>query len=123
MGLFPSDGNQPNNKIADDETEINHLAQMKVHSEVVVTDIIFPTPHWGGRFSTKSKKLFELVKKWKRKGVIIPFFINPKQHLYVVRFDQTIELFASKEIYRELLALEYEHEIVLKTGGLNDHDF
>ena len=92
-------------------------------TETLLTDIILPTPHWSPKLKTKKEQLFQILKTWSAKGVRVPFYINPKINVFVIRFDQTIERFASKEIYKEILELKYPHEIVIKTGDLRETDF
>lgn len=112
----------PSDRLNDPDYDDGFIPDSK-DKVVVVTDLLFPSPYWDTNLEPKKKLLFEIVKKWKQKGINIPFFINPTLHIYVVRIDQTIDLFASKEIYAEILEINYSHEIVMKTGDLNEQDF
>lgn len=89
----------------------------------VWTDLLFPTPDINTLLEPKKVALFKLVKRWKDKGVEIPFFVNKKMNIYVVRLNQQVERFASVEIYREIVKLNYPHEIVIRAGEEIVQDF
>ena len=89
----------------------------------VWTDLLFPTPKLNPLLEAKKIALFNLVKRWKSKGVEIPFFVNKKMEIYVVRLNQQVERFASVEIYREIIKLNYPHEIVIRAGEDIVQDF
>ena len=89
----------------------------------VWTDLLFPTPNINPLLESKKVALFKLVKRWKEKGVEIPFFVNKKMEIYVVRLNQQIERFASVEIYSEIVKLNYPHEIVIRAGENDVQNF
>lgn len=86
-------------------------------------DLLFMTEMWGKQYKSKKENLLKLVQQWKRDGTTIPLFYHPGLHMIIVRFDDTVEPQIVKKFHKELLKLDYEFEIYIRTKEVLQIEF
>ena len=86
-------------------------------------DLLFPTEIHGKEYKGKKNLLLNLVREWKRNGIIIPIFYHPELHLIIVRLDDSVRTENAKKFFLDVEKLDYNFEIYMKTKEVFDDEF